>query len=53
MPALKKELEAEGYPFLSLDGDCVDGRNYTPGQFATRIESFLEMLRGKAVNSRQ
>ena len=41
---MKKELEKEGYPFLSLDGDYVDSRNYMPGQFATRIEGFLEML---------
>lgn len=51
MPALKKELEEEGYPFLSLDGDCVDSRNYMPGQFATRIEGFLEMLRGRQLKT--
>ncbi|HHT9119788.1 MAG TPA: 2-hydroxyacyl-CoA dehydratase subunit D, partial [Candidatus Hypogeohydataceae bacterium YC41] len=50
VPTLKRELEKEGYPFLSLDGDCVDSRNYTPGQFATRVEGFLEMLRGKIIS---
>jgi benzoyl-CoA reductase/2-hydroxyglutaryl-CoA dehydratase subunit BcrC/BadD/HgdB len=47
VPTLKRELEREGYPFLNLDGDCVDSRNYMPGQFATRIEGFLEILRGR------
>ena len=53
VPTLKRELEKEGYPFLSLDGDCMDSRNYMPGQFATRIEGFLEMLRGRTGLSRQ
>ncbi len=53
VPTLKRELEKEGYPFLSLDGDCVDSRNYMPGQFATRLEGFLEMLRGRTGSSRQ
>lgn len=45
VPALKRELNKIGYPLLSLDGDCVDDHNYMPGQFSTRIEGFLEMLR--------
>lgn len=45
VPTLKRELNKIGYPFLSLDGDCVDDHNYMPGQFSTRIEGFLEMLR--------
>ncbi|HHT9130620.1 MAG TPA: 2-hydroxyacyl-CoA dehydratase subunit D, partial [Candidatus Brocadiaceae bacterium] len=47
VPTLKKELSKIGYPLLSLDGDCVDDHNYMPGQFSTRIEGFLEMLRGR------
>lgn len=47
VPALKRELNKIGYPLLSLDGDCVDDHNYMPGQFSTRIEGFLEMLRGR------
>ncbi len=47
VPALKRELNKMGYPLLSLDGDCVDDHNYMPGQFSTRIEGFLEMLRGR------
>ncbi|UJS16878.1 MAG: 2-hydroxyacyl-CoA dehydratase family protein [Candidatus Jettenia sp.] len=54
VPALKRELNKMGYPLLSLDGDCVDDHNYMPGQFSTRIEGFLEMLRGrKATTSPQ
>ena len=47
VPTLKRELNKIGYPLLSLDGDCVDDHNYMPGQFSTRIEGFLEMLRGR------
>ncbi|MDR4508676.1 MAG: 2-hydroxyacyl-CoA dehydratase family protein [Candidatus Brocadiaceae bacterium] len=53
VPTIKRELTREGYPLLSLDGDCVDDHNYMPGQFSTRIEGFLEMLRGqKAASSK-
>lgn len=47
VPAIKRELEREGFPLLSLDGDYVDKSNYVPGQFATRIECFTEILREK------
>lgn len=49
VPTIKRELNREGFPLLSLDGDCVDDSNYMPGQFSTRMEGFLEMLynRGK------
>lgn len=47
VPALKREFNKIGYPLLSLDGDCIDDHNYMPGQFSTRIEGFLEMLRGR------
>ncbi|MEP9412251.1 MAG: 2-hydroxyacyl-CoA dehydratase [Candidatus Brocadia sp.] len=51
VPTLKRELNKMGYPFLSLDGDCVDDHNYMPGQFSTRIEGFLEMLLGRKANT--
>ncbi len=51
VPTLKRELNKIGYPLLSLDGDCVDDHNYMPGQFSTRIEGFLEMLRGRKAAS--
>jgi benzoyl-CoA reductase/2-hydroxyglutaryl-CoA dehydratase subunit BcrC/BadD/HgdB len=44
IPTIKKELNREGIPLLSLDGDCVDDGNYMSGQVSTRIEGFLEML---------
>jgi len=50
IPTVKKELNNIGYPFLNLDGDCIDENNYMPGQFSTRIEGFLEMLRSKKAN---
>lgn len=41
---IREELQKEGLPFLVLDGDCVDSRNYASGQLQTRIDGFLEML---------
>jgi len=29
-------LQAEGVPLLVLDGDCVDARSYSDGQYRTR-----------------
>ena len=37
-------LQAEGVPLLVLDGDCVDARSYSDGQYRTRLEGFVEML---------
>ena len=47
VPTLKREFNKIGYPLLSLDGDCIDDHNYMSGQFSTRIEGFLEMLRSR------
>jgi len=33
-----------GIPFLELDGDCVDPRNCSEGQYRTRIEAFIEIM---------
>lgn len=41
---IRRSLQEEGLPFLVLDGDCVDNRNYASGQIQTRIDGFLEML---------
>lgn len=41
---IRRSLQEEGLPFLVLDGDCVDSRNYASGQVQTRIDGFLEML---------
>lgn len=51
VPTLKRELNKIGYPLLSLDGDCIDDHNYMPGQFSTRIEGFLEMIRGRKTSA--
>ncbi|MEW5920640.1 MAG: 2-hydroxyacyl-CoA dehydratase family protein [Bacillota bacterium] len=42
--AIRDFLRREGIPLLLLDGDCIDNRNYAPGQVQTRIDGFLEML---------
>ncbi len=41
---LRDALNQEGIPFLNLEGDCIDSRNFMEGQSMTRVESFLEML---------
>ncbi|MBF7082584.1 2-hydroxyacyl-CoA dehydratase [Desulfallas sp. Bu1-1] len=44
---IKEALRSAGVPFLSLDGDCVDGRNYGEGQLLARLEGFIEMIDAK------
>ncbi len=33
-----------GVPFLDLDGDSIDDRNYSEGQTRTRLEGFVELM---------
>ncbi len=42
LPYLRKKIQEEGIPFLSLEGDCT---TRSMGQQLTRIEAFVEMLR--------
>jgi benzoyl-CoA reductase/2-hydroxyglutaryl-CoA dehydratase subunit BcrC/BadD/HgdB len=41
---MKDTVGEYGIPFLNLDGDCIDGRNYSEGQLMTRLEGFMEVL---------
>lgn len=41
---LMKLLRREGLPFLALDGDCIDRRDYAPEQLRTRLDAFLELV---------
>jgi benzoyl-CoA reductase/2-hydroxyglutaryl-CoA dehydratase subunit BcrC/BadD/HgdB len=41
---VKEALGAEGIPCLILDGDCVDGSNFSEGRALTRVEGLVEML---------
>lgn len=43
---LQKTLRDHKIPFLNLEGDCIDERNFMAGQTMTRLESFLELLEG-------
>ena len=47
IPAIKEEFSKREIPSLILHGDCIDDSTYTEGQFSTRIEGFVEMLRKK------
>ena len=40
----KEAFQKIGIPLIHLDVDCVDERNYSPGQILTRMEAFMEML---------
>ena len=42
---LRDALMEEDVPLLALDGDCIDRREYHPGQVRTRLEGFIEMLK--------
>ncbi len=41
---VKQALKKEGIPFLLLEGECIDDREYQEGQIRTRLEAFLESL---------
>jgi benzoyl-CoA reductase/2-hydroxyglutaryl-CoA dehydratase subunit BcrC/BadD/HgdB len=43
---LRETLRRHKIPFLNLEGDCIDERNFMAGQTMTRLESFLELLEG-------
>jgi len=43
---MKDELQGIGIPFINLDVDCVDDRNYFEGQLKTRLQGFMEMIEG-------
>jgi len=40
-------LKEVNVPVLNLEVDCVDIRNYAPGQMHTRIAAFVEMLENR------
>lgn len=42
--AFAQIAERKGVPFLALDGDCVDGRDYAQEQIRTRIDAFMEVI---------
>ncbi len=44
MNIIKKKLKTKSIPFLNLDGDLIDSRNYREGQLRTRLEAFVELL---------
>ncbi len=43
---VRNALLAREIPFLALDGDCLDRREYHAGQVRTRLEGFLEIVGG-------
>ena len=47
MDLIKKNLLSNQTPFLNLDGDLIDSRNYREGQLRTRLQAFIELLAGR------
>lgn len=43
----KEAFENEGIPLLVLDGDGADRMNSSDGQVSTRLNAFIEMLKGR------
>jgi benzoyl-CoA reductase/2-hydroxyglutaryl-CoA dehydratase subunit BcrC/BadD/HgdB len=43
---IRDAVQEYGIPFLEIDGDLVDPRNYAEGQIRTRIEGFVEVMEG-------
>jgi benzoyl-CoA reductase/2-hydroxyglutaryl-CoA dehydratase subunit BcrC/BadD/HgdB len=41
---IEQGLVEIGVPVLNLEVDCIDERNFTPGQLRTRLEAFVEMI---------
>jgi benzoyl-CoA reductase/2-hydroxyglutaryl-CoA dehydratase subunit BcrC/BadD/HgdB len=39
--------EKMGIPTVMIEADMVDERSFSEGQIETRIEAFIELLRGK------
>jgi benzoyl-CoA reductase/2-hydroxyglutaryl-CoA dehydratase subunit BcrC/BadD/HgdB len=46
-------LRAKGLPVLNLEGDMTDERNYSPGQTASSLDSFLEIINERSRNQRR
>ena len=44
---ISEAMEARGLPILNLDGDMTDERNYSPGQTAGTLTSFLQIIEEK------
>jgi benzoyl-CoA reductase/2-hydroxyglutaryl-CoA dehydratase subunit BcrC/BadD/HgdB len=49
---VKETIDKEKIPILVLDGDCLDGRDYSEGQIMTRIDTFLKTLENVSKVSR-
>ncbi len=43
-------LKGRGIPFLDLDGDMTDERNFSPDQAMAKLSSFLEILEKRETN---
>jgi benzoyl-CoA reductase/2-hydroxyglutaryl-CoA dehydratase subunit BcrC/BadD/HgdB len=44
---VERGLREVGVPTLNLEVDCVDPRNFAPGQLTTRLEAFIELIHAR------
>lgn len=47
MDMFKNNFQKNNIPFLNIDGDLIDSRNYHEGQMRTRLQAFIELLAGR------
>ncbi|MFW5787317.1 MAG: 2-hydroxyacyl-CoA dehydratase, partial [Halanaerobiales bacterium] len=52
MGLFKKLFKKYNIPFLNIEGDLVDSRNYREGQLKVRLQAFLELLENQGVKGR-
>jgi benzoyl-CoA reductase/2-hydroxyglutaryl-CoA dehydratase subunit BcrC/BadD/HgdB len=50
---VEQGLREVGVPVLNLEVDCVDPRNFAPGQLATRLEAFIELIHSRRAGGHQ
>lgn len=46
---LRDIFNSNGIPFLEIDCDCIDNRDYSFSQIQTRLDAFAELLYGRMI----
>ncbi|MDR1066365.1 MAG: 2-hydroxyacyl-CoA dehydratase family protein [Clostridiales bacterium] len=50
VPFIAREMKRRGIPFVELNGDIIDRRNFNEGSLGLRLESFFDVIEGKRNN---
>ena len=51
VPFIAQEMKRRNIPFVELNGDIIDHRNFNEGPLRLRLESFFDIIEGKSNNS--